>query len=108
MQSFRRPATRHAIMLYNALCKKGIRAELEYSDGYKHVDIAILDSHIYIEVDGLGHFTKPDRIMRDFKRNHYSDGDDFDTFHVTNQILDKYLDKVVDALVKVIEMRSKD
>lgn len=105
-QPDKKPATKHAFKLYEALCKKGIKAELEYFDGFKHVDIAILNSHLYIEVDGLKHFTDPDQIIRDFKRSHFSDGDDFSTFYVTNQILDKYLDEVVDALVKVIETKS--
>lgn len=98
--------TPQARLLYDALCKKGVNAKLEYSDGHKTVDIAILPAHLYIEVDGLRHFTDPEQIMRDFKRNHYSDGDDFSTFYVTNQIIDKYLDQVVDALVKVIEVKS--
>lgn len=98
-------ASRHATMLYEALCRRGINAELEYYDGHKTVDIAILNAHLYIEVDGIQHFTKPEQIMRDFKRYHFSDGDDFNTFYVTNQIINKYLDEVVDALVKVVEMR---
>lgn len=81
-------------------------AQLEYSDGHKTVDIAILNPRIYIEVDGLQHFTNPEQIMRDFKRSHFSDGDDFNTFYVTNQIIDRYLDEVVDALVKVVEIKS--
>ena len=65
-----------------------------------------LTPRIYIEVDGLHHFTDPEQIIRDFKRNHFSDGDDFSTFYVINQILDKYLDQVVDALVQVVKTRS--
>jgi hypothetical protein len=41
--------------LYSALLKRGISAELGYKDGYKTVDIALLDAHIYIEVDGIQH-----------------------------------------------------
>lgn len=100
-------ASNQAKRLYEALCKKGINAQLEYSDGHKTVDIAILNSNLYIEVDGIQHFTKPEQIMRDFKRYHYSDGDDFSTFYVTNQIIDLYLDEVVNALVEVVEMKSK-
>ena len=80
---------------------------MEYSDGHKTVDIAILNPRIYIEVDGIQHFTNPEQIMRDFKRYHFSDGDDFSTFYVTNQIIDRYLDEVVNALVKVVEMKSE-
>jgi very-short-patch-repair endonuclease len=93
--------------LHDALIKRGIKATREHDDGHKHVDIAVLDARLYIEVDGLQHFTKPEQIMRDFKRHHYSDGDDYDTFYVTNQILEKFLDDVVDALVNVIESRIK-
>jgi very-short-patch-repair endonuclease len=99
--------TKQARMLYEALREKGVNAQLEYSDGHKTVDIAILDAHIYIEVDGIQHFTDPEHIMKDFKRSHFSDGDDFNTFHVTNQIIDRYLNEVVDALVKVVEMIAK-
>lgn len=93
-------------MLYDALRTKGIIAQLEYSDGHKTVDIAILQAHLYIEVDGIQHFTNSEQIMRDFKRYHYSDGDDFSTFYVTNQLIDTHLDEVVNALVKVIETKS--
>lgn len=99
-------ATPQANMLYEALLNKGIIAQLEYWDGHKHVDIAILNPRIYIEVDGIQHFTNPEQILRDFKRYHFSDGDDFNTFYVTNQIIDNHLDEVVNALVKVVEMKS--
>jgi very-short-patch-repair endonuclease len=106
-QTVEKPASNQAKMLYDALCKKGVNAQLEYSDGHKTVDIAILNPRIYIEVDGIQHFTNPEQIMRDFKRYHFSDGDDFSTFYVTNQIIDHYLDEVVNALVKVVEMKSE-
>lgn len=94
-----------AKLLYDALVNKGINAQLEYSDGHKTVDIAILNAKLYIEVDGIQHFTNSEQIMRDFKRSHYSDGDDFSTFYVTNQIIDLHLNEVVDALIKVIASR---
>ncbi len=79
---------------------------MEYSDGHETVDIAVLNAHLYIEVDGIQHFTDSEQIIRDFKRNHYSDGDDFSTFYVTNQLIDKYLDEIADALIKVINEKS--
>lgn len=88
--------------LYCALLKRGVKAELGYSDGYKTIDIAILNAHIYIEVDGIQHFTSPKQILSDFKRYHFSDGDDFRTFYVTNQIVDKYVEEVADALTEVV------
>ena len=100
-------SSRQAKALYDALFQRGINAELEYSDGHKTVDIAILNPRIYIEVDGIQHFTDPDQILRDFKRYHFSDGDDFNTFYVTNQIIETHLNEVVEALVKVVEIKSK-
>jgi very-short-patch-repair endonuclease len=98
-------ATAHEQKLYDALVGRGISAELGYNDGHKTVDIAVLRARLYIEVDDLGHFTNPKRIESDFKRHHFSDGDDFDTFYVTNQIIDKYVDRVADALVEVVKKR---
>jgi len=95
-------ASASARLLYDALKARNIDAILEYNDGHKTVDIAVLDAKLFIEVDGLQHFTNPEQIMRDFKRSHYSDGDDFRTFYVTNQIIERYLDQVADALAKVV------
>jgi very-short-patch-repair endonuclease len=95
-------ASASAKLLYDALKTRNIDAVLEYNDGHKTVDIAVLDAKLFIEVDGLQHFTNPEQILRDFKRSHYSDGDDFRTFYVTNQIIEKYLDLVANALVEVI------
>lgn len=100
-------ASKQAQMLYDALCKRGLKVELEYSDGHKTVDLAILDPRIFIEVDGIQHFTNPEQILRDFKRYHYSDGDDFNTFYVTNQIIDNHLEEVANALAKVVELKLK-
>ncbi len=100
-------SSEHSKLLYEALTARGVDAVLEYNDGHKTVDIAVLDAKLFIEVDGLQHFTDPTQIIRDFKRNHYSDGDDFSTFYVTNQIIYRCLDQVADALVEVIKQRRQ-
>jgi very-short-patch-repair endonuclease len=100
-------ATVHEQRLYDALVGRGISTELGYNDGHKTVDMAVLPARLYIEVDDLGHFTNPDQIERDFKRHHFSDGDDFDTFYVTNQIIDKFVDRVADAMAEVVKRRME-
>jgi very-short-patch-repair endonuclease len=100
-----REATPQALKLFNALKEKGIDSQIQYNDGHKTVDIAVLKAKLFIEVDGIQHFTNSEQIKRDFKRSHYSDGDDYSTFYVTNQIIDTHLDEVVDALVEVINSR---
>lgn len=92
--------------LYQALRKKGIIAVKEQWDVFKHIDINIPTAKLYIEVDGINHFTNPDQILRDFDRSHYSDVDGHRTFYVTNQIIDTHLNEVVEALVIVINERS--
>lgn len=88
------------------MCDRGIDAKLEYNDGHKTVDIALLDSRIFIEVDGLHHSTNPDQILRDFKRGHYSDIDGFDTFYVTNHTIENHLNEVARALTQIANRRT--
>ena len=97
--------TDQARELYELLKQGGINAESEYSDGHKHVDIAIRDAHIYIEVDGLHHFTDPAHIEADFKRSHYSDKGNFDTIHIPNLIIEHHLQEVADAIIQVVNKR---
>lgn len=104
----KRISTPNEINLYNALSTRNVEAKLQYWDGYKHVDLAIPSAKIYIEIDDINHFTDPKKILSDFNREHYSDRDGFNTFFVTNQILENknLLEKVADALEAVVKMRN--
>lgn len=97
--------TPQAQQLKEALAKLGVYAQLEYNDGHKTVDLAIHEAKLYIEVDGIQHFTKAEQIERDFKRTHYSDKDGYSTFYVTNQIVEHYVDDVAKALAEVVGRR---
>lgn len=94
--------TEQSKKLHSALVDEGIEAELECWDGHKHVDICIPSSKIYIEVDGMQHFTNPDQMARDFIRDHYSDDDGFSTLHIPNVVVETDLHKVVKAIKKVV------
>lgn len=98
--------TVEARQLNDALVKRGLVTSTEHWDGHKHIDIAIPNAHIFIEVDGLHHFTDPMQIERDFKRDHFSDGDDYDTIHVPNTIVQHHCDEVADAIQKVVAGRQ--
>ncbi|TXH02698.1 MAG: hypothetical protein E6R05_03765 [Candidatus Moraniibacteriota bacterium] len=93
--------TKYEQMLFNALIKEGIDVVLGYNDGYKTVDIAVLDAKLYIEVDGLQHFTNPKQILSDLQRGHFSDGDDFRTFYTTNQLIETHCEEIARALADV-------
>lgn len=91
--------------LNEVLNQNGVNTMLEYSDGHKHVDIAIPAAHIFIEVDGLHHFIDSKQIEADFKRNHYSDGDDFDTIHIPNIIIEHHCNEVAKAISTLVAKR---
>ncbi|PIT88783.1 MAG: hypothetical protein COU29_00165 [Candidatus Magasanikbacteria bacterium CG10_big_fil_rev_8_21_14_0_10_36_32] len=95
--------TQQVTNLYNALINRGIKCKLEDdSDGHKTVDISIPASKINIEVDGLQHYIDPEQIKADFKRSYWSiENDDYDTFHVSNIVIDNHLEQVADALAIV-------
>ena len=96
-------ATKEAKELYAALKKKGIKCILEYYDGKKHVDICIPEAKIYIEVEGLQHFTNPRQIIADLKRDYYSGRENIFTFRVTNQLIQTHLEEIADAIAEVIK-----
>lgn len=106
--SHKKSLTKCEQILFDTLKKLNVDVIPLYSDGHKTVDMAILPAHLYIEVDDIGHFINADQIERDLNRSHFSDGDDFRTFYVTNQIIEsKYLDKVADAIAEVVKRRTK-
>ena len=91
--------------LHESLMSLGVSSILEYSDGHKHVDIAIPLAHIFIEIDGLHHFIDARQIEVDFKRNHYSDGDDYDTIHIPNIIIQHHCEEVAKAIAVLVNKR---
>ncbi|MFZ2206294.1 MAG: hypothetical protein WA061_00450 [Microgenomates group bacterium] len=96
--------TEEAIVLKEALEKKMIKVELEYNDGYKHVDLYLPDAKINIEVDGLHHLMDPAQIKRDFTREYYSERSGYHTLHIPNIIIKDqiHLDKIADAIALVV------
>lgn len=97
--------TEYSRRLFDALAAKDIPVTAEYHDGHKTIDIAILPAKIFIEVDGLHHFTTAKQIESDFHRDHFSDGDDFDTMRIPNLVIKHHLDEVVNAIVEVVNNR---
>ncbi len=88
--------------LVTALEKRGIKVLKEYWDGYKHVDIYIPENDMYIEIEGLQHFTDPKQIISDLHRDYYSDRSGRFTFRITNQLIANYLNEIANAIYEVI------
>jgi very-short-patch-repair endonuclease len=95
-------------ILFDKLIAEGIFAELEYWDGHKHIDIHIPSAKLYIEVDGVQHFTNPNQIASDFLRDHYSDDSGYDTFRIPNQIVRDKMDTIVKAIQKIVSERTQN
>ncbi len=88
--------------LADALTKRGLVIKTEYFDGHKTVDIALPDSHLYIEIDGLHHFTNPDQIIADFKRDFFSEREGFFTLRITNQLVERFSEQIAEAIFQVV------
>lgn len=101
----KRTPTKYAQLLIDALKERGIKSDPEYFDGHKTVDIAVHDAKIFIEIDGLHHYTQSEQIKADFRRNHFSDGDDIDTIRIPNELINNHLKEIADGVAGVIKGR---
>jgi len=99
--------TPQAKRLHEALNKRGIYNNLEFSDGYKHVDISIPSAKINVEVDGRYHLTDPEHLFRDLERDSYSHLDGIDTIRIPNFYVDSHLDEVANAIAEVARKRQE-
>lgn len=95
--------TPQTLKLAEALKARGVHLELEHWDGHKHIDIFIPSARLYIEVNGLQHYTDPKLLFADLRRSHFSDGDDYLTIPITNQLIDSHLDGIADAITQVVQ-----
>ncbi len=106
--------TPQALKLGNLLKSMGYKVEFEKYDGYKHIDIAIVNKKVNIEVDG-GQHHGTQQALRDLKRTFYSWNKSFvtlripncltkdDTIEETARYIDKFLRKDRTQLEKEIK-----
>jgi very-short-patch-repair endonuclease len=81
-----RYSTPEAIELYNILIKNGFNAQLEKWDGFKHIDIAIPDLQVNIEVDGKQHIGEK-QALADLKRTFHSFKKGYVTLRIPNSLV---------------------
>ena len=99
-------ATSEARMLYLALKQHGIQAELEWSDGYKTIDIAILKHRLYIEVDGRQHKFNNKQAFSDLWRTYYAHRDGFTTLRIPNTMVRENIGDTVECLLKFLKTNN--
>jgi len=103
----RSKSTPFARKLSDALRNRGIPTILELWDRHKHIDVAIPDAKLNIEIDGEPHWLSAKQIEADLLRNYWSTDKGYATIHVPNYIIDKHLYKHVKAILTVIRKRIK-
>jgi Uncharacterized protein conserved in bacteria len=105
-------STKYALRLYFALKMRNIPAQIEKFDGYKHIDIAIPQARLNIEVDGVHHNYDNIQAMRDLKRTCHSLFKGYYTIRIPNSLVfrDRDLEETANYLAgliyELIERRS--
>jgi very-short-patch-repair endonuclease len=79
--------TPHTLALYFLLRKKGIKAQLEKDDGFKTIDIAVVNTKLNIEVDGSHHNTQHNQALADLQRTFYSFEKGYYTLRIPNSLV---------------------
>lgn len=103
-----RVVTPQAVKLSKALKSLHIENTLEYSDGFKHVDLAILNAKIYIELDGSQHAFDPQQVCIDDDRDQYSIKDGFITKRYPNAYIDSDVDRIALGIAFLVNKRLND
>ena len=65
----------------------GWRVELEKWDGHKHIDIAITEARVNIEVDGRQHNYSSRQALSDLERTYYSFKKGYVTLRIPNVLV---------------------
>jgi len=99
-------STPETLKLGKLLSEMGHNVQYEKYDGYKHIDIAIVDKKVNIEVDGSHHNFNKLQALRDLKRTFYSYEKSFITLRIPNSLtrddnIIKETAKYIDQFLKV-------
>jgi len=97
-------STVSAMSLYFALKERGVPAQLEKWDGYKHIDIAIPQAKINIEVDGGHHNYDNTQALSDLKRTYHSFLKGYLTLRIPNSLVARHLDKTADHITEMLNI----
>ncbi len=93
--------------LFFALKQRGIPCEFEAYDGHKHIDIAIHDIKLYIEVDGEHHTIDSNQFIADLKRDKFSNEGGYQIRRFTNNIISEHIDEIADNLKEAYKKSKK-
>lgn len=100
--------TPQALRLSRALKDLHVDHELEYYDGYKHVDIAIPTARLYLELDGTQHAFNPKQMIADDERDKYSQKAGWATKRVPNVWIDKNVNRLASSIAILVRKRENE
>jgi very-short-patch-repair endonuclease len=101
--------TPQTLALYFSLREKKIPAELEKFDGFKTIDIAVVEARVNIEVDGAQHNTKHDQALADLKRTYWAFKKGYYTLRIPNSLVKNHLEETAKYVADFIEVsKSKN
>ncbi len=96
-------STPEAIKLHGILVKLGVNAKLEQYDRFKHIDIAIPDADLNLEIDGMQHSYSEKQALADLKRTYYSLKKGYITLRIPNKLIQENAYETAKYLKKLIE-----
>ena len=102
-------STPEARQLGDLLRHYGWKVELEKWDGHKHIDIAIVECKVNIEVDGLQHGYSHKQALADLERTYYSFKKGYVTLRIPNVLVHDYeAQKITAELINKFLRTSAD
>jgi len=99
--------TKIALELKEALENLGVEVKMEPFDGYKYIDMEIPKAKLDIEVDGIHHLTSSEQILKDLNRGYWSNQDGYNTIHIPNEMVRKYLKEISKALAEASKIKEQ-
>ena len=95
-------STPETLKLHDALRQRGVHSFIDKWDGHKHIDIAIPESMINIEIDGIQHNTSPQQALADLNRTYYSYKKGYFTLRIPNSLIRTNFENCLDLVLKII------
>ena len=93
--------------LYDSLVLKGVPCEKEGRVGKKHVDILIEKIKLCIEIDEPYHYNSRQKKI-DFERDFHSFKEGYYTLRIPDEVADKYLNKIAEAIAEIVKAKVKN
>ena len=81
---------------------RDVPAELEKYDGFKHIDIAVTDAKVNIEVDGIHHNDDARQALADLQRTVHSMRKGYVTVRIPNSLVVQNVEKAADLVTEFL------